>query len=295
MRDVSSTKPSSEFATPVKSPAPAPAAVAPGKSTLVDRLRGLTATSTEHIAGPADAARKPATATRGAPASARSLDLIFGDPRRGLKVGPPKEREAIRGGDDDVAPSSELQAQPPQAQPQQAQQPAPQAPAVTISSTTNAGPTFGPQGAAMWHVAFTTTGRTGWIVQKIDNTVTGTDASGAPITPASIGLAPHYYEAWSVDAAGAVTPMVGGDNDHWDQGPMGASTKGTWSTTGELYWLAGAARPRGMSPGAVPNAGMLVSSYAAPPGLGSSLLHRFARATWDATVTPPVDTGAAGP
>src|ERR1700722_969990 len=33
---------------------------------------------------------------------------------------------------------------------------------LSISSATRAGPVFGPQGAALWHVAFSTTGRTGW-------------------------------------------------------------------------------------------------------------------------------------
>jgi hypothetical protein len=167
--------------------------------------------------------------------------------------------------------------------------------AVTITSKTTAGPTFGPQGAALWHVSFATTGRTGWIVQKIDNTLSGTDAHGKPMTPASVGLAPHYYEAWSVDATGAVTPQISGDNDYWDQGPSGANTKGTWSTHGELFWVAGATLPSGMTSGGVKNAGMLVSSASAPPGLGSSLLHRHATGTWDATVTPAVDRGTAGP
>jgi hypothetical protein len=96
-----------------------------------------------------------------------------------------------------------------------------------------------------------------------------------------------------VSATGAVTPNVGGDNDHWDQGAMGARTKGTWSTTGALHWIPCAATPGGMAADAVSNAGMLVSSIGAPPGLGTALLHRSARATWDATVTPPVDTGTA--
>ena len=167
--------------------------------------------------------------------------------------------------------------------------------AITITSKTNAGPTFGPQGAALWHVSFATTGRNGWIVQKIDNTLSGTDAHGRPMTPASIGLAPHYYEAWHVDASGKVTPEVNGDNDQWDQSPMDAKTKGTWATTGELFWVAGAATPGGMRARGVANAGMLVSSLSAPPSLGSSLLHRHATGTWDATVTPAVDRGTAGP
>jgi hypothetical protein len=260
----------------------------PGKATLVDGLRGIEASASAPASSPVP------EATRGMAGGSR-LDAIFGDVLRGLKGGPPGEREAVRGGGDSAGPAAgpaapDAGAATPAAP--AAPAPAP-TPAVTITSTTNAGPTFGPNGAAMWHVAFTTTGRTGWIVQKIDNTVTGTDAAGSPMTPASIGLAPHYYEAWSVDAAGAVTPSVGGDNDHWDQGSMGDRTKGSWSTTGDLYWVAGAARPGGMAARAVPNAGMLVSSYTAPPGLGSALLHRYARATWDATVTPPVDTGTA--
>lgn len=296
MRDFANDKSSSRAAsTPSRDDA------VPGKTTLVSGLRGL-----EAGPAPVEPSRPGPALNAATPAAARGLtgpsrlDLVFGDARRGLKDGELKEREAVRGGDAGVAPTGPsgadaggpTPAAPAPASPTPAA-PTPATPAVTIASTTNAGPTFGPKGAAMWHVAFSTTGRTGWIVQKIDNTVTGTDAAGAAITPASIGLAPHYYEAWSVDAGGAVTPIVGGDNDHWDQGSMGDRTKGNWSTTGDLYWVSGAARPGGMAPRAVPNAGMLVSSYSAPPGLGPALLHRYARGTWDATVTPPVDTGTA--
>jgi len=268
----------------------------PGKSTLISGLRGLDApVATSRDPMVADAPASPAPATRGL--SATSIDLLFGSTRRGLPGGPLGERQAVRGGDGDATPATPASPAPTDGgtpAPAGPTTPAPApTPAVTITSTTTAGPTFGPQGAAMWHVAFSTTGRTGWIVQKIDNTVTGTDASGGAMTPATIGLAPHYYEAWSVSSTGAVTPAVSGDNDYWDQGGMGARTKGTWSTTGALHWIAGATRPGGMAAGAVPNAGILVSSYSAPPGLGPVLLNRQARGTWDATVTPPVDTGSA--
>ena len=164
---------------------------------------------------------------------------------------------------------------------------------ISISSKTLTGPTFGPQGAAEWHVAFSTTGRTGWIVQEINNTVNGTDTTGTAMTTTSLGLAPHYYEAWSVDAAGAVTPKIAGANDYWDQGGMGAGSKGHWSTTAALHWVPSAATPTGMSAGAVHNAGMLVSSVAAPPGLGVARLHRYSHANWDTTTVPPLDTGSA--
>jgi hypothetical protein len=214
----------------------------------------------------------------------------FGE--RGLRATPPKEKEVIRGVGDTISDVVDVIGT---GLGNVVGGVAGLLTGISIASTTNAGPTFGPQGAAMWHVAFTPTGRTGWIVQKIHNTVNGTDSAGAAMTPASIGLAPDYHEAWSVDAAGTVTPSVGGDNDHWDQGGMGAGSKGHWSTTGALYWVPGAATPAGMAAGAVPNAGMLVSSVAAPPNLGVARLHRYAHASWDATVAPAVDTGSAGP
>lgn len=266
--------------------------VAPGKTTLTSGLRGLGV--------PAPGAAQPrvepvwSSVTTGVTSGATGpdpFDSISGtDAGRGLKGGPLKEKEAVRGIGDALSDAGDVIGA---GVGNVIGAVAGLATGISISSTTNAGPTFGPQGAAMWHVAFATTGRTGWIVQKIDNTVNGTDATGAAITPATLGLAPHYYEAWSVDAAGAVTPNVGGDNDHWDQGGMGAGTKGHWSTTGALYWVPGAPTPAGMAAGAVPNAGMLVSSFAAPPALGVARLHRYAHANWDATVAPAVDTGSA--
>lgn len=265
---------------------------APGKTTLTSGLRGLGAAAP----GAAPARVEPVwgNVTTGVTAGATGpdpFDFTFGDAAgRGLKGGPLKEREAVRGIGDTLSDVGDVIGT---GLGNVVGGIAGLVTGISISSATNAGPTFGPQGAAMWHVAFATTGRTGWIVQKIDNTVNGTDAVGAAITLATIGLAPNYYEAWSVDAAGAVTPNVGGDNDHWDQGGMGAGTKGHWSTTGALYWVPGAATPAGMAAGTVPNAGMLVSSLAAPPGLGVARLHRYAHANWDATVAPAVDTGSA--
>lgn len=245
---------------------------APGKTTLSGALRGLAPASS----GPA-----------AAPTVSPLFDFTFSDaPGRGL--GGDGEKQILRGGEGDGDGSTAIGGgdggTPMSGAPKQ-----PVAP-VTIGVTTNAGPTFGPEGASMWHVAFTTSGRTGWIVQEITNTINATD-NGTAMTMAGIGLAPHYYEAWSVSATGAVTPMVSGDNDHWDGPGLGPRTKGTWTTLGDLYWIAGSATPGGMAARTVPNAGMLVSSFTAPPGLGSVLRHRSMTATWDATATPPTHTG----
>ena len=41
-------------------------------------------------------------------------------------------------------------------------------------------------------------------MQRIVNTYSGTDSSGAAIDHASVGVVPSYYEAWEVDASGGI-------------------------------------------------------------------------------------------
>jgi len=264
----------------------------PGKSTLTEQLRGLD--------GPALPGKQPISAgfseVRGlhqaSNLSAFAVHHGQADGERGLRSGALVERQGVRGIGDTLSDVGDVIGT---GVGNVVGGVAGALTGISITQTTTGGPTFGPQGASMYHVGFHTTGRTGWIVQKVDNTLNGTDSTGAALTPTSIGLTPHYYEAWQVDATGAVTPAVGGTNDMWDQGPIGAGSKGHWSTTAALYWVPGAATPAGMAASAVPSAGILVSSTAAPPGLGIARLHRYAHATWDATVTPAVDHGSAGP
>lgn len=163
----------------------------------------------------------------------------------------------------------------------------------TITATTTAGPTFGPRGASMWHIRWSTTGRTGWIVQRVNNTASGTHADGRPVTTTTMGILPEYYEAWSVDGSGAITPHVSGEHDYWDGPPFETGSRGTWTTAATVHWIAGATRPSGMSPGQVANAGILVSSIGAPSGLSSSVLSRNCTVRWDDTSTPKVDEGVA--
>lgn len=264
----------------------------PGKATLVEQLRGLSGPATPAKRAPTTELADIRGLHRASGLAAFAVHRGQSEGERGLRAGAPAEKQGVRGIGDTISDAWDVVST---GAGNVVGGIAGALTGISISQTTTGGPTFGPQGASMYHVGFNTTGRTGWIVQKVDNSLNGTDSTGAALTPASIGLTPHYYEAWQVDAAGAVTPSVGGTNDMWDQGPIGAGSKGHWSTTASLYWVPGAATPGGMAAGAVPSAGILVSSTAAPPGLGVARLHRYAHATWDATVTPNVDTGSAGP
>lgn len=163
---------------------------------------------------------------------------------------------------------------------------------ITIASSTNSGPTWNAHGHFDWRVGLTTSGRSGWLVQQVTNTYRGEDASGASVTPA---YTPNYWEAWAVDATGAVTPAVGPNNDYWIRPSRGTGTKGHWSMSGKVHFTTTDPTTAGLTPGGVPDAGVLLSATTAPGDLGIARLHRYAQGTWDSTGTAPVHSGSAGP
>lgn len=162
---------------------------------------------------------------------------------------------------------------------------------ISISTNNNAGPTWNANGSFTWDVGFTTTGTSGWIVQKVVNTMRAENAAG----PIAGGVpTPEYWEAWAVDAASAVTPSNGATNDMWRRPGRGAGSKGHWSMRGTCYFTATDPATQGFAAGNVPDAGILPSSTAEPAGLGIGRLHRYAQGTWDATAGV-AHSGSAGP
>lgn len=162
----------------------------------------------------------------------------------------------------------------------------------SISTANNAGPTWNPHGSFTWDVGFTTTGVSGWIVQRVSNTYRAEDATGAP-SPGAVPT-PEYYEAWAVDAGSVVTPSAGATNDMWRRPSKGAASKGHWSMRGTCYFTTTDPATQGFAPGNVPDAGILPSSTAEPTGLGIGRLHRYAQGTWDSTAGV-AHAGSAGP
>jgi hypothetical protein len=163
----------------------------------------------------------------------------------------------------------------------------------SVSSTSNSGPTWNNHGHFDWRVGFTTSARSGWLVQEIVNTFRGEDSTGAAITTSQ--PTPRYFEAWSVSGAGAVTPNVGPNNDYWIRPSRGANTKGHWTMTGTVYHTETDPATQGFTAGGVANAGILLSTTNQPTGLGVARLHRYAQGTWDSTGAAPTHTGSAGP
>lgn len=164
---------------------------------------------------------------------------------------------------------------------------------ISVSSTSNTGPTWNNHGNFDWRVGFNTTGKNGWLVQEIVNQFRGEDSTGTAISGASI--TPRYCEAWAVDATSNITPNVGVNNDYWIRPSRGANTKGHWSMTGSVYFTTTDPATQGFTPGGVANAGILLSTVTKPSGLGVARLHRYAQGTWDSTGTTPTHTGSAGP
>lgn len=83
-----------------------------------------------------------------------------------------------------------------------------------------------------WQVAFRTTMRNGFIIQRIDNTFNAQMCNGTAYT----GWTPirRYWEAWRVDAVGNVRPMVAGVNDMFTR-PLRPGSSGNWIMRGTLY------------------------------------------------------------
>ncbi|AXG71101.1 hypothetical protein KORDIASMS9_03356 [Kordia sp. SMS9] len=162
---------------------------------------------------------------------------------------------------------------------------------ITISSNAVSGPTWSNHGAFDWQVGFSTTGRNGWLVQKIKNTYRAQNAAGAALGGAT--PTPEYWEAWAVDGTGNVTPNLGAVNDIWRRPNKGAGSQGHWSMTGKVYFTTTDPATQGLTPGGVPDAGILLSSTTAPGGLGVARLHRYAQGTWETTGTTPTHTGSA--
>ncbi len=162
---------------------------------------------------------------------------------------------------------------------------------IDVNATTTAAAAWGNHGQFSWQVGFTTTGTSGWIVQEVVNTYRAQDAAGADL----VGARPtaQYWEAWAVDAAGAITPSAGGTHDFWLRPGRGASTQGHWSMRGKVYFTTTDPATQGFTPGGVPDAGILLSTTAAPAGLGIARLHRYAQGTWDSTGAAPTHTGSA--
>jgi hypothetical protein len=163
---------------------------------------------------------------------------------------------------------------------------------ISISSKTNVGPTWTNHGQFNWQAGFSTTGRSGWIVQEIVNNYRAQDTAGHSVVPPHT---PHYWEAWSVDAAGNVTPNVGPDNDYWRRPSRGNNTEGHWSMKGSVYFTKTNPTTQGFAVGNAPDAGILLSTTSAPAGLGVARLHRYAQGHWDSTGVVPTHTGSAGP
>ena len=165
--------------------------------------------------------------------------------------------------------------------------------ASSISTGELAAPDWKPHGQFKWWIRWTTNGTRGWIVQRIVNTYSGTDGSGTAISNASLGVVPSYYEAWAVDASGAITGSLGatGNRDRWERPSLGNGSRGSWSMTGTVYWTHADPAASGFTSGGVTNAGSLLSSTSAPAGLSAVLTTRRANGTWNSTSATPTHTG----
>ncbi len=167
---------------------------------------------------------------------------------------------------------------------------------VDISSRSLVGPTWNNHGDFDWGVMFDVTGgQAGWVVQEVTNTYRAEDAAGHNVVPAHT---PHYWEAWSVDAAGNIDPNFVDHRgcDDWIRPGLGANTEGHFSMRGKVHFTTANPAGAGFTPSGVGDAGGLLATAAAPANLdlGVARLHRYVQGHWDDIAAPPTaHTGSA--
>lgn len=148
-----------------------------------------------------------------------------------------------------------------------------------VTATTTVGPTFGTCRRFNWVVDWSTSLRSGFIVQEIQNTNTINDCTGAAQPAPST---PLYWEAWPVDANGVVGD---GGSDTWSRARRPGTT-GTWGMRGRVYTVLRLDPAAGFVAGGVPDAGILQSTVTRPTNLGPEVLTRRAGGEWDCCTAP---------
>jgi peptidoglycan hydrolase-like protein with peptidoglycan-binding domain len=113
----------------------------------------------------------------------------------------------------------------------------------------------------VWEVGFRTSLRNGFIIQQIDNEFVPAMCDGTPYV--AWRPTPHYWEAWTVDGAGTVTPAIGAINDQWTR-PFAPASRGHWRMTGTCFTVLTLPAGAGFGAGNVADAGILQSTAAAP-------------------------------
>ncbi len=162
----------------------------------------------------------------------------------------------------------------------------------SISSATTSAPVWNPHGHFHWEVGFSTSGRNGWLIQKVESTRRAQDSSGTALPDS---LTPLYWEAWSVDGSGSISPAAGATHDFWNRRSFGTGSQGHWSMSSAVYFTTTDPATQGFTPGGAPESGTLPSTTTEPSDLGLARLHRYAQGTWDSTSPTPTHTGSAGP
>ena len=143
------------------------------------------------------------------------------------------------------------------------------------------GPTYSPDGAFTLHTNWSTDGKSGFIIQQIDNTI----AVNACSNSNSQNGNQTYWEAWSILADSTVSPSDHGVNDTFDRPTMTSifhtSTSGNWQKVGSVYWADQLDSSAGFTPGGVRNAGVLLSTTTRPNNLNMLVESRTHAGHWN--------------
>ncbi len=157
--------------------------------------------------------------------------------------------------------------------------------AVTIDPVTTGGPAFTDAGHFHWRIRWNHNATNGFIVQEITNTYNAQNPDGSANT--GVQPTPHYFEAWQVDAAGAITDIATseGTDDYWIR-PRNPNTRGSWSMDANVFFAPSLDPAAGFGRGAAggaPDAGDLFATTTKPANLSPLVSTRRNGGKWNNT------------
>lgn len=124
---------------------------------------------------------------------------------------------------------------------------------------------------------WTTNGRNGYLIQEIRSSRSLQDCADADLGDDT--AANQYWEAWRVREDGDVLPRFGGVNDTWAR--PAAAGRGSWSLTGDVFFVEQLDPAAGFSPLSDTLAGQLNSTRTKPSNLGKRVFTHSAGGRWD--------------
>ncbi len=155
--------------------------------------------------------------------------------------------------------------------------PAPPASAVSVSPVDVVPLTFLECGQFIRKFDWETNAVNGYLIQEVRSSRSRQDCQGVDLGDDTVSN--RYWEAWRVQEDGTVHPRFDGVHDTWAR--SASEGRGSWTLTGDVFFVEQLDPAAGFSPLSGTEAGALNATTTRPSNLGTSIFTHSAAGRWD--------------